>query len=84
MEIRKGGRAVKGLVCEICDLPEKGFFLCISEVREHGIVCIVGEDGSIASTNSNYLHIVKPQKIPPIFDDWRVQMGFESWNIYGD
>lgn len=74
---------MKGLVCEIFYMPERGLFLCVSEVHEYG-VCIADEDGLTRAIDPVRLRIVKPSKIPPIFDDWRVQMGFESWNIYGD
>lgn len=72
---------MKGLICEYWDNSER--VLCVSDVHEYG-VCIADEDGLITTHDPKYLRIVKPSKIPPQFDDWRVKMGFERWNIYGD
>lgn len=73
---------MKGLVCEYSGYKtdhKKEICLCVSEVHQFG-VNVVNSGGHVTAINPDNLKVIKPQKIPPIFDDWRVQMGFESWN----
>ena len=76
---------MKGLVCEhrgILEDEEIQLVLCISELHSYGVT-FVKTNGEIGTINPSSLKIAKPAKIPKEFEDWRVQMGFESWNQYG-
>lgn len=56
--------------------------LCISDCHDYGVT-VCDENGNVFTVKPDDLIITPPDRIPPKFDDWRVQMGFDGWNYRG-